>query len=185
MHSLWTHLSHHPAFMKQFQKCAVVSVCKGVIKKKTNATANCHPTKRQTCKNIAMCPHSPSSPNLALCNFWIFPKLKIIMKKNFESIQDVEAALTAQIKILLKVNCFRMWKECGISVFKVRGSILMRINSDEYWLINLRPHFSVIRPIIPSQLSGSVLLQLSPLPFSRISLYGKELLLEPKVPLLQ
>jgi hypothetical protein len=47
-------------------------------------------------KNITVCPHSP---DLAPCDFWLFPKVKMTMKgKRFESIQDIEAATTAQLK---------------------------------------------------------------------------------------
>jgi len=47
-------------------------------------------------KNITPCPHPPYSPDLAPCDFWFFPKVKMTMKgKGFESIQDIEAAMTA------------------------------------------------------------------------------------------
>jgi hypothetical protein len=59
-------------------------------------------------KNITVCPHPP-------CDFWLFPKVKMTMKgKRFESIQDIEAATTAQLKTLTKEdfqNCFRKWQE--------------------------------------------------------------------------
>ena len=63
-------------------------------------------------KNITVCPHPPYSPDLAPCDF---PKVKMTMKgKGFESIQDTEAATTAQLKALTKEdfqNCFRKWQE--------------------------------------------------------------------------
>ena len=66
-------------------------------------------------KNITVCPHPPYSPDLAPCDFWLFPKVKMTMKgKRFESIQDIEAATTAQLKTLTKEdfqNCFRKWQE--------------------------------------------------------------------------
>jgi hypothetical protein len=66
-------------------------------------------------KNITGCPHSLYSPDLAPCGFWFFPKVKMTMKcKRFESIQDIEAATTAQLKTLTKEdfqNCFRKWQE--------------------------------------------------------------------------
>ena len=66
-------------------------------------------------KNITVCPHPPYSLNLAPCDFWLFPKVKMTMKgKCFESIQDNEAATTAQLKTLTKKdfqNCFRKWQE--------------------------------------------------------------------------
>jgi len=44
-------------------------------------------------EHITPCPHPPYSPDLAPCDFWLFPKVKITMKgKGFESIQDIEAA---------------------------------------------------------------------------------------------
>jgi len=66
-------------------------------------------------KNIMVCPHPPYSPDLAPCNFCLFPRVKKTMKgKRFESVQDIEAATTAQLKILMKEdfqNCFRKWQE--------------------------------------------------------------------------
>ena len=66
-------------------------------------------------KNIMVCPHPPYSPDLALCDFWLFPKVKMTMKgKRFESIQDIEAATTAQLKTLMKEdfqNCFSKLQE--------------------------------------------------------------------------
>jgi len=66
-------------------------------------------------KNIMMCPLPPYSPDLAPCNFWLFPKVKMTMKgKRFESIQDIQAATTAQLKTLTKEdfqNCFIKWQE--------------------------------------------------------------------------
>jgi len=66
-------------------------------------------------KNITVCPHPPYSLDLAPCDFWLFPKVKMTMKgKRFESIQDVEAVTTVQLKTLMKEdfqNCFRKWQE--------------------------------------------------------------------------
>jgi len=66
-------------------------------------------------KNITVFSHPPYSPDLAPCNFWLFPKVKMTMKgKRFELIQDIEAAMTAQLKTLTKEdfqNCFRKWQE--------------------------------------------------------------------------
>ena len=62
-----------------------------------------------------VCPHPPYSPDLAPCDFWLFPKVKMTMKgKRFEWIQDTEAATTAQLNTLTKEdfqNCFRKWQE--------------------------------------------------------------------------
>jgi transposase len=66
-------------------------------------------------KNITVCPHPPYSPDLTQCDFWLFPKIKMTMKgKYFESILDIEAATTVQLKTLMKEdfqNCFSKWQE--------------------------------------------------------------------------
>jgi len=54
-------------------------------------------------KYITVCPHPPYSPDLAPCDFWPFPKVKMTMKgKHFESIQYIDRATTAQLKTLTK-----------------------------------------------------------------------------------
>ena len=62
-----------------------------------------------------MGPHPPYSLDLAPCDFWLFPKVKMTMKgKRFESIQDIVTAMTAQLKALIKEdfqNYFRKWQE--------------------------------------------------------------------------
>jgi len=53
--------------------------------------------------NITVCPRPPYSPDLAPCDFWLFPKVKTTMKgKHFESIQGIEAATAAQLKTFTK-----------------------------------------------------------------------------------
>jgi len=52
---------------------------------------------------------------MAMCDFWLLSKVKITVKgKHFESIQDIEAAMTAQLKTLTKEdfqNRFIKWQE--------------------------------------------------------------------------
>jgi transposase len=66
-------------------------------------------------KNIMVCPHPPYSPDLAMYDFWLFPKIKMTMKGIcFESIHEIEAPTTVQLKTLTKEdfqNCFRKWQE--------------------------------------------------------------------------
>ena len=83
-------------------------------------------------KNITVCPHPPYSPDLAPCDFWLFPKVKMTMKgKRFESIQDIEAATTAQLKTLTKEdfqNCFRKWQERWDKCVRSEGEYFEGIN---------------------------------------------------------
>ena len=85
-------------------------------------------------KNIAVCPHPPYSPDLEPCDFWLFPKVKMTVKvKRFESIQDIEAATTAQLKTLKKEDSRTVsesGKNDGISVFEASGSILRGTNGN-------------------------------------------------------
>ena len=87
-------------------------------------------------KNIMVCPHPPYSPDLAPCDFWLFPRIKMTVKgKRFESIQDIEAATTAQLKTLTKEdfqNCFRKWQERWDKCVRSGGggSILRGINGN-------------------------------------------------------
>ena len=68
-----------------------------------------------------VCPHPPYSPDLAPCDFWLFPKVKITMKgKRFESIQDIEVATTAQRKRTFR-TASESGKNDGTSVFEARG----------------------------------------------------------------
>lgn len=55
--------------------------------------------EKQPHKNIIVCPRPLYSLVLALCDLWLFLKIKRIMKsKHFGSTQDTEAARTGQLK---------------------------------------------------------------------------------------
>lgn len=59
--------------------------------------------KDRLIKKIMVCPYPPHSPAWTLCDFWLFPRVKVTMKgKCFESIQDFKSATTVQFKILMK-----------------------------------------------------------------------------------
>ena len=44
-------------------------------------------------------PHPPYSPDLALCDFWLFPKLRDC---HYETIEEVKAAVTKVIDMLMQ-----------------------------------------------------------------------------------
>lgn len=53
-----------------------------------NAAAKCHPSERETCKNTAVHPHTPCSPDLEPWDFRYFLKVKMTLKmKGFSSIE--------------------------------------------------------------------------------------------------
>lgn len=55
----------------------------------------------------------PYSPDLAPCDFWIFPKLKEPLRgKTFETEEEIEAAVKEQLDLLEKADfeqCFQRW----------------------------------------------------------------------------
>jgi transposase len=51
--------------------------------------------------NITMLPHPPYNPDLALCNFFLFPKLKTHLKQHrFGTVENVQAAVTRALNII-------------------------------------------------------------------------------------
>jgi transposase len=66
-------------------------------------------------KKITVCPHPPHSPDLAPCDFWLFPKIKLKMKGNrFDTIPEIEATTKERLRALTKddfQSCFRSWQD--------------------------------------------------------------------------
>jgi transposase len=59
---------------------------------------------------------APYSPDMAPCDFWLFPKLKRPLKgSRFDSREDIMRNVTKELRNLSKEafqECFRQWKEC-------------------------------------------------------------------------
>lgn len=72
---------------------------------------------------IPLVPHPPYSPDLAPCDFWLFPKLKSPMKgTRFDSINDPKENTTRALKDIPKecfLDCFEQlknrWNKCIVS----------------------------------------------------------------------
>ena len=85
--------------------------------------------------------HLIHPPDLAPCDFWLFSKVKMAMKgKRFDSIQDIEAATTTQLKTLTKED----FQNC----FAEGGSILRRNNGNVsftviFFLFKHSPYFFI------------------------------------------
>ena len=64
--------------------------------------------------SITVLPHPPYSPDLAPCDFFLFPMLKRPLKgRRFETIPETNANATKRLKGIKKeayLNCFREWK---------------------------------------------------------------------------
>lgn len=73
--------------------------------------------------SIPKVPHPPYSPDLAPCDFWLFPKLKYPMKgTRFYSIEEIRENTTRALKAIPKedfLDCFKKlqyrWNKCIVS----------------------------------------------------------------------
>ncbi|PNF32541.1 hypothetical protein B7P43_G02465 [Cryptotermes secundus] len=65
--------------------------------------------------NILVVRQAPYSPDMAPCDFWLFPKLKIPLKgTRFESREDIVRNATARLIIIPKdafQKCFQQWRK--------------------------------------------------------------------------
>jgi histone-lysine N-methyltransferase SETMAR len=65
-------------------------------------------------KNITVTEHPPYSPDLAPCDFYLFPKIKLVLKgTNFLSVEDVKVKTTEILNSLTEndmQNCFERWQ---------------------------------------------------------------------------
>lgn len=65
-------------------------------------------------------PHSPYSPDLAPCDFWMFPKLKSVLKgERFQSVEEIQRNTVQRIRSIPKAEfktCFEKltnrWRKC-------------------------------------------------------------------------
>jgi hypothetical protein len=76
--------------------------------------------------SIPVVPHPPYSPNLALCDFFLFPRLKSTLKGNrFQDVAEIQLNTTRQLQaILLKAyqTCIEKWKDRGNRYIHCGGS---------------------------------------------------------------
>jgi len=65
-------------------------------------------------KNISVLEHPPYSPDLALCDFYLFPKIKSVPKgAHFVSVENVKAKTAEILNSLTEHNlrnCFEHWR---------------------------------------------------------------------------
>lgn len=64
---------------------------------------------------IPLVPHPPYSPDLAPCDFWLFPKIKYHLKgQRFDTIEDIQRNTTSALRSLTKqdyAGCFTKWQD--------------------------------------------------------------------------
>ena len=65
-------------------------------------------------KNIPVLPHPPYSPDLAPCNFCLFPKLKSKLKGHFGTMENIQKIVTDELNTFTKNDfqyCYDHWKK--------------------------------------------------------------------------
>lgn len=65
-------------------------------------------------KQITTLDHPPYSPDLAPCDFWLFPRLKSVLKgTHFASMEEIKATVTRELRSINEsdfAQCFRGWQ---------------------------------------------------------------------------
>jgi hypothetical protein len=86
------------------------------ILQQDNAPAhNAHSVKQFLAnKHITVLEHLPNSPDIAPCDFYLFPKIKSLLKRNhFVSVENVKAKTAEFLNSLTErdqQNCFEHWQ---------------------------------------------------------------------------
>ena len=66
-------------------------------------------------KQITALDHPPNSPDLASCDFWLFSRLKDVMKgTHFSSLEEIKASVMRELKRLKEedfTKCFCGWQD--------------------------------------------------------------------------
>ena len=74
---------------------------------------------------IKLMDHLAHSPNLSLCDFWLFPKIKKQLRgKNFQNMNEADTAGQEQMESVRKVDfyqCFEHWFERMNKYISVQG----------------------------------------------------------------
>ena len=75
--------------------------------------------------HIPSLPQPPYSPDLAPCDFFLFPQLKKTMKvRRFDCVDDIRANATRQQRAITKSDyhrCFRQWQERWNKYIQAQG----------------------------------------------------------------
>ena len=71
-------------------------------------------------KNVPVLPHPPCCPNLAPCDFYLFPKLKSPLKgHHFRKMENIQKIVTDDLHTLMENDfryCYEQWKKVGTTV---------------------------------------------------------------------
>jgi hypothetical protein len=74
-------------------------------------------------------PHPPYSPDLAPCNFFLFPRLKSTLKgKQFQDVAEIQLNTTRQLQAIPK-QALKSGRIAGIAAYYLEGRTLKEITS--------------------------------------------------------
>ena len=75
--------------------------------------------------NMTVIPHPPCSPDLAPCDFFLFPKLKVRMKgRRFDTIEEIQEESQRVLDTIPKRDfqgCFQAWQKCLDRCIRAKG----------------------------------------------------------------
>ncbi|PNF32071.1 hypothetical protein B7P43_G05722 [Cryptotermes secundus] len=76
-------------------------------------------------KVVTVVPHPPYSPDLAPCNFFLFPKMKIKLKgQRFDTVEEIQAETQTVLNTLTKKDfqdAFEKWQKCWDPCMRSQG----------------------------------------------------------------
>jgi len=79
-----------------------------------------------TKKNMTTVPHPAYSPDLASCDYYLFPKIKLQSKgRHFVSIEEIQAELQQVLNTLMQTDineCFQKWQNCWDRCIQAQGA---------------------------------------------------------------
>ena len=94
-----------------------------------------------TDNNMTVVPHPPYYPDLALSDFFLFPKLKLKLKwRRFQTLEDIQTASQAVLNTLWEIDfqeCFKNWQRRCDRCQASEGGLLWR------WCRPLMPKLSL------------------------------------------
>ena len=84
------------------------------------------PSSYLTETGIKTAPHPPYSPDLAPCDFWMFPRLKEKLRgRRFEDVEEMKEAVTEALDTFPLEDyqrAFKKWLECYNKCIELGGS---------------------------------------------------------------
>ena len=93
-------------------------------------------------KEITTLHHPHYSPDLAPCDFFLFPKLKGILKgKRFQGVEDIKTSITRHLKTITKEEfsqCFKVWSKRMEKCIRAKGEYFEGASRNDLRLVCVR-----------------------------------------------